>query len=263
MTNPRQGRAPAYQRIADTYRDKIASGELQGGDQLPTEKDIATLFGVARQTARNGLGVLMSDGLIVARRPHGHFVREHEHMVYEPQRKSRLMPATPEMDRFTAQIRGEGRIPRYAIEVALVRAGPDLAGRLHTSPDEIIVARRRVRYINDEPININDSHFRQELVKGSAIMSPEYIPRGTDRVLVELGHRQHHAIDEILVRMPTPAEAYRLGLGPGTPVAVHYDTAYTAEGLPISCTLNVLPGDRHKIVFERHWPPPTPEPNRG
>lgn len=261
MANPARGRAPAYQRIADTYRDKITSGELRGGDQLPTEKEIASLFGVARQTARNGLGLLMADGLIVPRRPYGHFVRQHEHMIYEPQRKSRLMPTTPEMDRFTAQIRAEGRTPRYSIEVALVPAGPELAERLHTTPDEIIVARRRVRYINDEPTNINDSHFRQELVKDSEIMSPTYIPRGTDRVLTELGHRQDHAIDEILVRMPTPTEAHRLSLGPGTPVAVHYDTAFTAEGRPISCTLNVLPGDRHKIVFERHWPPPAPEPN--
>src|SRR5262245_132668 len=139
MTSPHRGRAPAYQRIADTYRDKIASGELRGGDQLPTEHDIATLFGVARQTARNGLGLLMADGLLVARRPHGHVVRRHEHMIYEPQRKSRLLPATPAMDRFTAQIRDEGRTPRYAIEVALVAAGPDLAERLRTTPDEIIV----------------------------------------------------------------------------------------------------------------------------
>ncbi|MDG4821750.1 GntR family transcriptional regulator [Asanoa sp. WMMD1127] len=246
--------APAYQRIAATYRDKIMSGELRPGDQLPTEADIADQFHVVRQTVRNGLGVLITDGLIVARRPHGYFVRDREHMVYRPQQKSRPQPATPAMDRFSQQILAEGRTPSYVIEVTLVQAGPDLADRLHLDQAATVVARRRIRLINGEPTNINDSHFPIDLVKDSEIMSPAYLPRGTDQVLAELGYRQDHAIDEIFVRMPTPDETHRLRLGPGTPVAVHYDTGYTAAGLPVQCAVNVLPGDRHKIVFERHWP---------
>jgi DNA-binding GntR family transcriptional regulator len=244
---------PAYQRIAATYRDKIMSGELRPGDQLPTEHELADLFSVVRQTVRTGLGVLVTEGLIVARRPRGYFVREREHMVYRPQQKSRPRPATPEMDRFSQQIVAEGRTPRQLIEVSLIQASPDLAQRLQIDPGGTIVARRRVRFINDEPTNINDSHFPLELVKDSEIMSPAYLPRGTDEVLAELGYRQDYAIDEIFVRMPTPIEIHRLNLGPGTPVAAHFDTGYTAAGQPVQCTLNVLPGDRHKIVFERHW----------
>lgn len=245
--------APAYQRIAATYRNKIASGELRPGAQLPTEHEIAEEFGVVRQTVRTGLGVLVAEGLIVARRPRGHFVRQREHMLYRPQEKSRPRPATPEMDRFSEQITASGRVPGQTIEVALVQAGPDVAERLGVEAGATVVARRRVRFINGEPTNINDSHYPLELVKDSEIMSPAYVPRGTDEVLADLGHRQARAIDEIFVRMPTPDEVHRLGLGPGTPVAVHYDTGYTADGLPVQCTVNVLPGDRHKIVFERHW----------
>ncbi|WP_433796543.1 GntR family transcriptional regulator [Actinoplanes sp. CA-252034] len=245
---------PAYQRIAATYRTGITSGELSPGDQLPTEHAIADRFGVARQTVRTGLSLLVAEGLIVARRPHGYFVRRREHMIYRPQEKSRPRPVTPEMvDRFSQQIADEGRVPSQRIEVTLVQAGPDLAERLRVEPGVPIVARRRVRFINGEPTNINDSHFPLELVKDSEIMSPAYIPRGTDQVLADLGHRQDRAIDEILVRMPTPDEIHRLGLGPGTPVAVHYDTGYTTDGRPVRCTVNVLPGDRHKIVFERSW----------
>jgi len=250
---PRHPAAPAYQRIAATYREKIISNELRPGDQLPTEHEIADQFGVVRQTVRNGLAILVTDGLIVARRPHGYFVRRREHMIYQPQRKSRPRPATPEMDRFSQQILAEGRTPSQSIEVALVQAGPDLAERLRLDPGETVVARRRVRFINGEPTNINDSHFPVDLVKDSEIMYPAYLPRGTDQVLVDLGYGQDRAIDEIFVRMPTPTEVHRLSLGPGTPVAVHFDTGYTEAGRPVQCTINVLPGDRHKIVFERRW----------
>jgi GntR family transcriptional regulator len=157
------------------------------------------------------------------------------------------------MDRFSEQIVASGRTPHQEIEVSLVQAGPELAERLGLAPGDTVVARRRVRYINGEAVNINDSHFPLDLVKDSEIMSLAYLPRGTDQVLADLGYRQDRAIDEILVRMPTPDEVHRLGLGPGTPVAVHYDTGYTAAGRPVQCTVNVLPGDRHRIVFERRW----------
>lgn len=253
METARTSATPAYQRIAATYRNKIMTGELGPEDQLPTEHEIAERFGVVRQTVRTGLGVLVTEGLIVARRPHGYFVRRREHMVYRPQQKSRPRPATPEMDRFSEQITAEGRTPAQRIEVALVEATADIAHRLRIAPGAVIVARRRVRSINGEPTNINDSHFILETVKDSEIMSPAYLPRGTDQVLAELGYQQDRAIDEIFVRMPTPDEIHRLGLGPGTPVAVHYDTSYTADGRPVRCTVNILPGDRHKIVFERQW----------
>jgi GntR family transcriptional regulator len=157
------------------------------------------------------------------------------------------------VDRFSRQIVEEGRTPSQHIEVSLIQAGPELAERLEIGPGDTVVARRRVRSINGEPTNINDSHYPIDLVKDSEIMSPVYLPRGTDRVLAELGYPQDHAVDEIFVRMPTPEEVHRLGLGPGTPVAVHHDTGFTASGQPVKCTVNVLPGDRHKIVFERHF----------
>lgn len=244
---------PAYRRIAAAYRDKIASGELVPGVRLPTEHEIAEEFGVVRQTVRSGLGVLVSEGLIVARRPHGYFVREWERMLYRPQEKSRPMSTRSTMDRFSQQISDEGRVPSMHIEVALVQAAPELAERLRVEAGATVVIRRRVRFINGEPVNINDSHFPLDLVKDSEIMSPAYIPRGTDEVLAGLGHRQERAVDEIFVRMPTPDEIRRLGLGPGTPVALHYDTGYTADDRPVQCTVNVLPGDRHRIVFERRW----------
>src|SRR3954470_7756905 len=96
--------APAYQRIAAAFRDQIRSGALRPGDQLPTEAEITDRFGVVRQTVRNGLAVLVAEGLIVARRPYGYFVRQPEHMVYRPQQKSSSAPATPAMDRFSRQI---------------------------------------------------------------------------------------------------------------------------------------------------------------
>ncbi len=43
--------------------------------------------------------------------------------------------------------------------------------------------------------------------------------------------------------MPTPEETARLGIAPGTPVAVHIRTGYTAEDKPVRVMISVIPGD--------------------
>jgi len=244
---------PAYQRIAANLRDRITSGALAPGQQLPTEQDLAEEFGVARQTVRNGVGMLVAEGLVVSRRPHGHFVRQREHMIYRPQAESRPQPITPEMDRYCEQITSEGREPSQTIEVSLIKAPAEIAQRLEVNEGELVVARRRVRFINGEPVNTNDSHFPLDVVRDSEIMSPADIPRGTNQVLADLGFPQARAIDEFFTRMPTPGEAQRLSLGAGTPVVLHIVTGYTESGRPVRCTSNILPGDRHVIVYERAW----------
>ena len=247
-----RGNTPAYQRIAADLRAQIAAGELAPDAQLPTEHELAERYGVARQTVRNGISVLVGEGLVVARRPLGHFVRRREQMSYRPQEESR-QGARPEMDTFVQQISAEGRTPQQSIDVALVQAGPDIASRLQVEEGTVVVARRRVRLINGQPVNINDSHYPLDVVKDSPIMSPEDVKVGTNQALADLGYPQVRATDEIFIRMPTPDQIHRLNLGPGTPVAVHYVTGYTANDRPVRCTINVLPGDLHRIVFERRF----------
>lgn len=92
----------------------------------------------------------------------------------------------------------------------------------------------------------------------SEIMTPTDIARGASAVLGELGYYQVRALDEVYVRMPTPDEVHRLSLGPGTPVAVHLITGFTDAGQPVRVVINILPGDRHAIVWERERPAATP-----
>jgi DNA-binding GntR family transcriptional regulator len=253
-TTRRRSSAPVYHQIADELRAQISSGELPPGAQLPTELDLASQHGVARQTVRQAVAQLVAEGLVVSQRPRGHFVRERTHYRYSPQREFRP-PVSTEMDRFMGQVTLEdGRTPSQTIDVGLVQASPEVAQRLGVEAGEIVVARRRVRSIDGEPFNLNDTFYPLELVQGSAIMSPADVPQGTNQLLAERGFPQDRALDEIYVRMPTPDETRRLELQPGTPVAMHICTGYTAEGQPVRCTVNVLPGDRHVIVYERHRP---------
>ena len=254
-------RGPIYQQIADELRSQIIGGGIPRGGKLPTEAELSERHGVNRQTVRSALNVLVNEGLIYSSRPHGYFVRDGEPMYYRPQAEYRPLPASPEMDRFMTEHSEKGREPTQTIEVAVVDPPPEVAERLELGPGESAVVRRRVRYLDGEPYNINDSYFPLSLVQETEIMQPGDIARGANRVLAERGHEQVRALDEFYVRMPTPEEADRLDLGPGTPVARHICTGRTADDRAVRVVLNVLPGDRHVIVYERAKPDDNADPD--
>lgn len=54
--------------VARHLRARIARGELQPGDRLPPEDELMAAFGLARNTVREGLRILESQGLVEVRR---------------------------------------------------------------------------------------------------------------------------------------------------------------------------------------------------
>ena len=67
MTPPAgKPRKPApFEEIAAHFRQKIEAGELQPGDRLPTIREIADEWMVARETANKAIGSLRVAGLVV------------------------------------------------------------------------------------------------------------------------------------------------------------------------------------------------------
>jgi DNA-binding FadR family transcriptional regulator len=60
--------APAYLRVSEAIRSRILSRELQEGEVLPTETELARQFAVNRSTVREALRKLESGGLLGRRR---------------------------------------------------------------------------------------------------------------------------------------------------------------------------------------------------
>jgi DNA-binding GntR family transcriptional regulator len=257
MAVTRQGRAPVWGQIAEDLRSKITDGTYRPDTRLPTEADLTTTYGVARATVRQALTALVNEGLIVPRAPRGYFVRLRQPLFYRPQQEFRPQPKTPEMDRFMADHSAEGREPHQTIDVSIVDPPADVRKRLKLADGELAAVRRRIRYLDGEPFNTNDSYFPLRFVQDTEIMRPVDIARGANEVLAEAGYFQVRALDEIYVRMPTPDEIRRLDLGPGTPVACHICTGLCPDGTPVRVVVNVLPGDRHVIVYERDGMDPT------
>ncbi|MFB7617155.1 GntR family transcriptional regulator [Kitasatospora sp. NPDC056181] len=244
-----------YQQIADALREQIATGAVGVGDRLPTEAELSEKYGAGRGTVRQALQTLVNEGLVVPARPRGYFVRERRPMVFRPQEEFRARPYSEEMDAFVTEHSADGREPHQSIDVTIVEPPADIAKRLNLEPGQLAAVRRRIRSLDGEPFNLNDTYFPLSIVQDSEIIRPADIVRGANQVLSEMGYRQVRAIDELYVRMPTPEESKRLQLGAGTPVAQHVRTGYAENGCPVRVAVSILPGDRHVITYEQERDP--------
>ena len=65
---------PMYRRIADDLRDKIESGALPHGSQLPTEIELRERYDASRNTVRDAMKWLITRGLVETRPGQGTFV---------------------------------------------------------------------------------------------------------------------------------------------------------------------------------------------
>jgi GntR family transcriptional repressor for pyruvate dehydrogenase complex len=71
---PSLGQEALYKRIAAHVRELIENRELQPGERLPPERDLARMLGVSRIPVREAMRTLAAQGLIEIRHGQGTFV---------------------------------------------------------------------------------------------------------------------------------------------------------------------------------------------
>ncbi|MFC7384164.1 GntR family transcriptional regulator [Sphaerisporangium rhizosphaerae] len=67
-----------YSQLADRLRERITSGAYPVGTYLPSETALSKEYGVARNTVRRALGVLVEENLLVTIRSKGYLVLREE-----------------------------------------------------------------------------------------------------------------------------------------------------------------------------------------
>src|SRR5215470_4659953 len=231
-------------RITDDLRRQINDGTLGPGALLPSEPELAREYDVNRQTARTALQALEREGLIVVRPRRGRIVRSTQRLRWhlsEFERPDHTILTTS--DAWETDIERQGHDPtRQDLQVEQITPPPSIAARLNLDPKtDTCVVRRHVRYIDGKPAIISDDYFDERIVRGTELAEPEDTTR--ENILAEAGYEQVYDIDEIITRMPTPAEVDKLGIPPGTPVAEHIRTGYTAEDRPVRVMVSIVPGD--------------------
>ncbi|GAA0922191.1 GntR family transcriptional regulator [Streptomyces thermoalcalitolerans] len=231
--------AETAREIADELRDRIRSGELRPGARLPGEPALVREHGVAKETARRALTLLVTEGLAVRRKGSGTYVRE-----FQPIRRVAN-------ERLSQERWGGGRsiwsadIGQRSMTVTELRvyeapAPDDVARILDLEDGARVVVRDRLFAVEGEPVQAAVSYLPADLVRGSAIAQEDTGPGGTYARLAELGAKPVRFVEELRARMPSQDESERLHLAEGTPVVEIYRTAITEDGKPVEVNRMLL-----------------------
>ncbi|WP_316526417.1 GntR family transcriptional regulator [Kitasatospora brasiliensis] len=253
MTIPRgTAQSPKYQRLAADLRRRIAEGEFTADAALPVESELERQYGVARNTVRLAVDVLVNEGRLVRLQGKGTYLREHpvlDHHAYGP-----TLPPAPRdclaapSDVYLGEAAEAGRELSTDFEMMIVRARVDIAERLGLRPGEAIVVRRQLRLLDREPYSIEESHYRAGLAAGTPLMEPDPVDGGDEAVLATLGRTEIGAVDHLVARMPGPEEAQWFQGGPGVPLLVQTRVTYDRRG-PVRVIETRYSADRSRLVY--------------
>ncbi len=128
---------------------------LQPGSRIPSERDLATQWGVARMTARKAIETLTGEGWLDRRHGSGTYVAQ---MPYAK---------TLGLSSFTADMLRRGLTPSSRVlDFDLVPADPATAARLDIDEGSEVVRFTRLRLADDEPIAVETTWIPSHLVPG-------------------------------------------------------------------------------------------------
>ncbi|MGH3696240.1 MAG: GntR family transcriptional regulator [Pseudonocardiaceae bacterium] len=246
MTTPPVAR---YQQVADRLREAIVAGEYPPGQALPSESVLAEQYGLNRTTINKAVRLLAAQGLVTVEHGRGAFVRTPRPVMYVSTSYVTQVGDQPRGSWRSEAERLGMRGSQKLTEVGEVAAPEDIGGLLGVDPGSIVIVRRRVMILDDDPVQLADSYYPLDLVRGTPIAEPRKLPGGTVAALEGLGLELGDFEEHVSARAATPTERKTLRLADGVPVLILTRTTYTTDAQSVEVSRAILAADRHQLIY--------------
>lgn len=231
-----------HAQLRDALRARILDGRLSPGDKLPSESELTAEHGVSRITVRQALGALQAEGLIVKLHGKGAFV-SHPKAAQSLNRLQGLNEALALQKHDVSSKRLAWRE---------MKAPPAIALQLGLPPGEAVYHLQTLRYMDREPLSINNSYLPRFL--GERVARVDFSQRDLIDVFeheggIEIGEAQV----EIGAGVARPQDARLLHLEPGAAVLEVQRVLHMAQGGPVHVELATYRADtfRYKLSLRR------------
>jgi len=231
---------PYYVQLINLLKTQIAQKVWKPGDKLPGEPDLCIDFHVSRTVVRQALAELEQDGLIVRKKGKGTFV------AYPKIGESLAQKLTGFYQDMVA--RGLNPATRV-IHQKVVPAPENVANYLELQPGALIIDIKRLRSINNEPIQLVRSYLPYQLCPQVAQVDL------TNRSLYEFienecGLQIARGKRFIEAVAAGDEEAKMLQIKRGQPLVMLNSVSYLQTGVPIEYYVAVHRGDRSRFEVE-------------
>lgn len=231
---------PYYAQLIDLIKEQIDQHVWKPGDRIPGEPELCKEYGISRTVVRQALLELEQDGLIVRRKGKGTFV------AFPKIGESLAQKLTG----FYQDMLERGIQPvTQVLKQELVPANPKIAEFLQIDPGSEVIEVRRLRFVNEEPIQLVYSYLPCALCPKLAEVDL------TNRSLYgflesECGLFISHGRRFIEAMLAPEAEARLLRVERGAPLIMLESIAYLEDGRPVEYYKAFHRGDRSRFEIE-------------
>jgi DNA-binding GntR family transcriptional regulator len=237
---------PKYLQIAGYLRDQIVRGDLRPGQEVPSERELAAQWKVARPTATKALDSLRVQGLVESRQGAGTFVRSkaaapRARERYERAAELGTMYADDESVEF--------------MELGVVAGDEQVLQALQLpSGSEVLCRARIIHHQTLGPIELSTSWFPGTMADvAPALLQPERLRGGTAKYLQTMtGRSPSYARDQVSARLATALERRRLKLPRPAAVLDYWLTVFDEDDAPLQFDTAVYPQARW--AFRQEYP---------
>ncbi|MGA8046527.1 MAG: GntR family transcriptional regulator [Dermatophilaceae bacterium] len=226
-------KVPKYYLVKNEILALIA--DLEPGDAVPTERELAERFGTSRTTVRQAISELVVEGRLERTQGRGTFVA-----------RPKLMQVR-QLTSFSQDLAEEGWRPGSRIlAITTESATGELCDRLRITPGTPVHRIERLRTQAGEPIALEVAHVPGPLPD----LRAELESRGSlYRSLDEAYGREVEAVEDVVeTTLADPVTANVLGVETGLPLLLVHRTAWDAQGRVVEWTRSLFRGDRFRFV---------------
>jgi GntR family transcriptional regulator len=209
---------PLYHQVFLVLQDWIGEGRYAPDEPLPSEEQLARLFGVSRVTIRGAMETLDALGLVERRQGVGTFVRE----LSGPE------PLTVPMRDLVARSREIVRTTNaHVVEFGFEPAPRHVRTHFQAGPDDLFQRAVRIRYMRERPIMQVTTYIPEPI--GRQFGRNDMEGGSLYAILQRFGITFASGEQIVTAAAADPLVAQRLNVAIGAPllkvVRVHFDTA--------------------------------------
>ena len=244
---------PYYIQLMDILREKVQQAEWRPGDQIPGEQDLCERYQVSRTVVRQALRELEYEGVITRQKGKGTFISR-------PKISEGLVQ---KLTGFYQDMVERGLKPgSQVLHQEVTPSNEKVARFLNIEPGEKVIDIQRLRFINDEPIQLVTTYIPYAMCPSlaTADLSNQSLYAFLDKecgIYITKGHRFIEAV------LANDHEAELLGIERGAPLLMLDSVSYSEDGQPIEYYHALHRGDRSRFEVElvRDANPKTAEPS--
>ena len=231
------GNKPMYRQIADALREKIRAGELKPGDALPTESSLQEAFNVSRVTVRQALKLLTEEQIVESIQGSGTYVKE-ERVNYD----------IYQLTGFYEKLADRNVDTHSEVSIfEVLKADAKLAEKLNLSHDDKVWHVKRVRFIKQKPVNLEETwmplalfpDLTWEVMENSKYHYVEQIKK----LVIDRSEQ------ELVPIMPSEEAIAALSLDPAKPILEKVSRGFLKDGRVFEYSRNVFNTDDYKFTL--------------